>query len=162
MHLLASLFLLAGEIPLTSAAKVVPFRFRAGTPRAQTLDFSKRDTVSIELANARMQYLVTLQVGNPPQDVLTIIDTGSADLWLMGTGNPFCSGASDSNIASQYRVDCKDGALFNSDDSSSWTDNSTQFYIEYLDTSVALGSYGQDDLSINGATISKANFALVN
>lgn len=65
---------------------------------------------------------------------------------MINPSNPYCSGASDSDIASQYRVDCNDDTFFNPADSSSWTDNSTEFHMLYEDRTTASNSYSQDDV----------------
>lgn len=67
MHLIAGLLLSASVVTLTAAANVVLFRLKAKTPRSQVVNFSRRNTVSPGLSNEIFQYLVTLQVGSPPQ-----------------------------------------------------------------------------------------------
>lgn len=47
-------------------------------------------TVDLDLKNRSNFYSVTLNVGSPSQEVIVLLDTGSSDLWITGSGNPYC------------------------------------------------------------------------
>lgn len=40
----------------------------------------------IIITNQQSFYSVDLEVGTPPQNVTVLVDTGSSDLWIMGSG----------------------------------------------------------------------------
>lgn len=62
--------------------------------------FVKReDTLEVALANEQIFYAVDIQIGEEQQNVSVLIDTGSSDLWVMGTTNPYCSPASGGSRA---------------------------------------------------------------
>lgn len=172
MKSLTSLLFTLGCLPLGWTKKVVSFEFTAERSRSIAHAHSKRDTLSVELPQLQVNYLINLSIGNPPQNVSLSISTGSSDLWVMLPDNPYCKGASDSRIDSDDQVNCHNGSFFDSSKSSSWSDNSTDF--STLEFSLPLGvstisefryangSYGQDDVSISGAKISMANIAVAN
>ncbi|CAI4035051.1 hypothetical protein SMKI_12G1890 [Saccharomyces mikatae IFO 1815] len=56
----------------------------------------------IIITNQQSFYSVELDVGSPPQNVTVLVDTGSSDLWIMGSNNPYCS--SDTRSNSRRRV----------------------------------------------------------
>ncbi|CAI4046102.1 aspartyl protease SKDI_12G1680 [Saccharomyces kudriavzevii IFO 1802] len=51
----------------------------------------------IIITNQQSFYSVDLEVGTPPQNVTVLVDTGSSDLWIMGSNNPYCSSGSMSS-----------------------------------------------------------------
>ncbi|GME92712.1 unnamed protein product [Ambrosiozyma monospora] len=57
-------------------------------------------------------------------------------------------------------LDCSKYGTFDSSKSSTWHNNGTSFSITYYDQSTANGTWGYDDVSINGATISNVNIAV--
>ena len=50
-----------------------------------------------ELTNQQSFYSVQLEIGTPPQAITVLVDTGSSDLWVTGSNNPFCSAGSASS-----------------------------------------------------------------
>lgn len=50
----------------------------------------------VQITNQNSFYSVTLEVGSPAQKVVVLVDTGSSDLWVTGSTNPYCVGSSSS------------------------------------------------------------------
>lgn len=70
-------------------------------------------TVLMELANQQSFYSVDLKVGSDQQSVVVLVDTGSSDLWVTGSDNPYCS-SSSSKMAKRFR-EVDDDAPFKRD-----------------------------------------------
>ncbi|CCH40806.1 Aspartic proteinase 3 [Wickerhamomyces ciferrii] len=60
----------------------------------------KRDgpegTIETELINEISFYSVNLRIGDHEDEVTVLVDTGSSDLWVTGSNNPYCSTGSNS------------------------------------------------------------------
>ncbi|KAI0463275.1 hypothetical protein LJB42_003296 [Komagataella kurtzmanii] len=52
------------------------------------------DTLEAELINQQSFYLSRLKVGSHQADIGILVDTGSSDLWVMDSVNPYCSSRS--------------------------------------------------------------------
>lgn len=120
------------------------------------------DSIEVTMENMVTYFSSELEMGSDQQSVVVQIDTGSSDLWVMESSNPYCSSASDSTISSSRRVNCSSESMFDPSTSSSFHWNSTDFSINYGDSSFANGSYGYDNIVIGGKTVSNANFAVAN
>ncbi|GAV55116.1 hypothetical protein ZYGR_0AS04390 [Zygosaccharomyces rouxii] len=71
--------------------------------------FKRQDgEYELTLRNRQNFYSVDLEVGTPPQKVTVLLDTGSSDLWITGSDNPYCM----SNSRSSKKRDSGDGDLF--------------------------------------------------
>lgn len=73
-------------------------------PRLRVRD-SVDGTIETTLENEQTFYSVDLKIGSTNQDVVVLVDTGSSDLWVTGSNNPYCGSSSSSSSSSRkYRV----------------------------------------------------------
>lgn len=104
---------------------------------------TKRSRTYLEpLANNLFYYSASITVGTPPQIQEIQIDTGSSDLVLYA---PNVTEAS---------------STFRSNESSSFVYDNDDFLISYLSGNATTGYWGQDTVSIAGATISDLQLAV--
>lgn len=120
-----------------------------------SLGLDKKDgTHSIDLKNERAFYITQIKIGDPAKEVKVLVDTGSADLWVMSTKNPYCA----SNGGS---INCQQYGTYNEDESKTFQRNDTAFSINYLDETFANGTFGQDTVELTeDFVIDNANFAV--
>ena len=110
------------------------------------------DTITTEISNFGLLYLINVTVGTPSQEFSLQLDTGSSDLWIPSADSDICS------YASYY---CVYGA-FNSNDSSTFQEDQDfgQFSISYVDGTAIDGIYFNDTLNIDNTKITDATMAL--
>ncbi|KAL4973821.1 aspartic peptidase domain-containing protein [Aspergillus desertorum] len=96
-------------------------------------------------------YSTNLTIGNPPQPVEVSVDTGSADLWVVYSGNPVCD---------VRGTRCDEFGTYDPNSSRSYDGLSDEFSIKYGDSSWAEGYYGIDTLTIENAEIPEVQFAV--
>lgn len=103
---------------------------------------SSRDkSGSAPLINQHTFYVTKLSIGNPASEVEVLLDTGSSDLWVMSSRNPQCKDNGGS-------IDCEQYGTYNETASTTFKNNHTNFYIQYLDQTYANGTWGTDDISL--------------
>ncbi|TYJ52523.1 hypothetical protein B9479_006883 [Cryptococcus floricola] len=94
--------------------------------------------------NYDASYLGTVHIGTPPQELLLVLDTGSADLWAAGAD---CA-------------NCGDGDRFSPSASSTYQASSGTFSITYGSGS-ASGDLGTDLVELANFTVPNITFAVV-
>ncbi|KAK9372033.1 aspartic peptidase domain-containing protein [Lipomyces chichibuensis] len=106
----------------------------------------RRDLVPVKLDNYfGVAYIATISVGTPAQTVKLQLDTGSSDLWVQASTNPFCAAK---------RTNCEESGTFDATKSSTFSQlQNDPFYISYVDTTGAEGTYATDTIQIGNATI---------
>lgn len=125
----------------------------------QRLAKRKSDTVDVQLQNMFTYYNVECAMGTPPQQFNILIDTGSSDLWLIGKGNQYCASTPDEVASGEY-INCSISGTFDSSASSTFHKNSSDFFIQYGDNSVAEGDWATDTFTISGVTIENMSFGV--
>lgn len=110
----------------------------------------KRDNGSqqVPLTNERAFYITTLKIGSDSSEVKVLLDTGSADLWVMSSKNSYCTENGGSMNCDQY-------GTYNEDNSTTFNKNDTEFSIQYLDQTFAKGTWGQDTIELTSSLILK-------
>ena len=119
---------------------------------------------SIEITNQLTFYSVSLEIGTPAQNITVLVDTGSSDLWVSNSDNPYCQNNYNPNSGISYTntIDCEEYGTFDPSASSSWSSNSTTFNINYGDTTFARGVWGQDRLHLEDLNVTGLSFAVAN
>lgn len=109
------------------------------------LDLKKYKNINAPLYNQDYFYTLNISIGTPLQNFELLLDTGSSDLWVMDSANPYCLGNEDFDLSIAYQFNCSlAGGLFDSNFSSSYQYNNSAFYIRYGDGTMARGDYGID------------------
>lgn len=123
---------------------------KAGIPAREKL-------VDAKLENKQFYYQIELGIGTPPQLIEFTIDTGSSDLWVMNSSNPYCT----TNHLNKTGINCTN-SLFDSTLSSTYQSLNIPFSIEYGDRTMANGTLVEDTISLGGIQITNATFAVAN
>jgi Eukaryotic aspartyl protease len=126
--------------------------------REDPLDFVQHDRrhlgqrqVAQTLDNLRSLYLANITLGTPPQKLRMHIDTGSSDLW--------CNSPNSSLCTTRFNK-CATSGTYASTASSTYELINSNFSINYLDGTGALGDYVTDTIGIGGMTIADFQFGV--
>ncbi|PRT56078.1 Aspartic proteinase yapsin-3 [Wickerhamiella sorbophila] len=131
----------------------------APLPRLEHLE-RRADLPELALINQLTFYQATLEIGSQKEQVQFTIDTGSSDLWVMSPDNPLCA-QDDEQIQQNNLPNCSAPITFDYSASSSFSKNqSSVYYGQYADGTVAQGFYAQDTVVIGQSTVKNANFAV--
>lgn len=162
---LISLIPLLSIIPTFTLAKNVAnegFKIDFVAERNSDHSISKRKYSSLRkrseeyadftLTNEDTFYMANISLGTPSQELSVLLDTGSADLWVMSSDNSYCS----------TEIDCDTYGTFDVEKSTSYKYNNSDFNIQYADDTMAIGDWGTDTLTIGDSTLKKFSFALAN
>ncbi|ODQ67521.1 acid protease, partial [Nadsonia fulvescens var. elongata DSM 6958] len=109
------------------------------------------------LKNEQTYYTISYGLGSPAQPFRGLVDTGSADIWVMGTDNPSCKENSPTGTYS-----CANAGIFNKATSSTFNTgvDSPNFDLSYNDGTAVSGTYGKDTMTLSGASIPGVQFAV--
>lgn len=123
---------------------------------------------SIEITNQITFYSVSLNIGTPSQNITVLVDTGSSDLWVSNSNNPYCrsnyraGSSASSGITSDDTINCQQYGTFDPTASNTWSSNNTAFKISYGDSTFASGVWGQDQLHLEDVNVTGLSFAVAN
>ncbi|ANB12362.1 Yps3p [Sugiyamaella lignohabitans] len=115
------------------------------------------ESVGTALMNDFSSYLVSVSIGTPPQTFVAAIDTGSSDLWVSSSNNPYC--AVNSTEIRQGLLNCSN-SIFDQNSSSTFQVNNSDFLVNYADYTFAQGLWGSDVLDLGGAVLQNSTFAV--
>lgn len=108
---------------------------------------SHTDTSKAQDVESNSEYLATVGIGTPAQNLNLDFDTGSADLWVWSTELPAATQKSGTTGTTKHTI-------FNPSKSSTWKKVSADTWqIQYGDGSTASGDVGTDNLAIGGLTV---------
>ncbi|TEY34127.1 hypothetical protein BOTCAL_0644g00040 [Botryotinia calthae] len=159
----AVIFLLL--ITLTLAQLRIPITRKSHAPDpALNRRLSTRDSVSASLANDATQasYVISVQVGTPPQDIDLTIDTGSADTWVVLNTAASCTGVGIPDNNGSAPVLCKNPYNLNSSSTVELNITTDKFNIAYVDGGIARGPYIADTFVLGNVTIESLQIGLAN
>lgn len=153
-------------VPTPKGHLHVPFR---KLPLGSKL--KRRSFAEIELLHqSSVYYSAVLEMGTPSQEVSVVLDTGSADLWVASSSNPYCLNGQDGSSYSNQTyngqpiepsLDCDSLGTFDTGSSSSLTDlDIGRFFINYSDGSLADGYWANEKMSMGGVDISDLQFGI--
>ncbi|PHH75371.1 hypothetical protein CDD80_2436 [Ophiocordyceps camponoti-rufipedis] len=123
-------------------AKVLKINVRRGI--IEESDLQKRDTLNSTLRNRIGLYTIDIGIGNPPQRISALIDTGSSDALINTNVSQLCE---------QPSRPCAPSGTYNANASSTSQYINSLFNISYVDGSGAGGDFVADDVRISGKQV---------
>lgn len=119
-------------------------------------------TTEVTLTNQYLYYSAEIELGTPSQKIDILIDTGSADLWVYSSSNPYCASESqlESSSNSGNLVNCTQAFDYKKSSTFSFNETGIDFYITYGDDSFADGRWGTDVFKIGDITLNNCSVAV--
>ncbi|KAL9125533.1 MAG: hypothetical protein Q9217_005272 [Psora testacea] len=159
LRLLLVLCLLVAHATLASSSspKVLGLDFQkrvaVTTPQSNSARLrTRQNTVSADLDNAQIAYLINLTIGTPPQPFSVQLDTGSSDLWVPSVFSDACLLEEES---------CQGfGAYNRSRSSTAELIAQDAFQIQYQDNSTIQGNYVNDTVAIGNTQITNLTMGI--
>ncbi|QLL32262.1 hypothetical protein HG536_0C04310 [Torulaspora globosa] len=127
----------------------------------------RRSFAEIELLHeSDVYYSTVLNIGTPGQEVSVVMDTGSADLWVASSSNPYCLNSVQLNQTYngeqiEPSIDCSALGTFDANSSSSIKKlDIGRFFINYSDGSFADGYWASEKISMGEIDVSELQFGV--
>ncbi|KAF4591601.1 candidapepsin-4 precursor [Ophiocordyceps camponoti-floridani] len=130
-------------------AKVLKINVRRGIVEQSALQ--RRDTLNSTLRNRIGLYTIDIGIGNPPQQISALIDTGSSDALINTNVSQLCE---------QKSRPCAPSGTYNANASSTSQYINNLFNISYVDGSGAGGDFVADDVRISGKQVKGAQLGV--
>lgn len=121
------------------------------------------NALQVKVNNVYTYYSIAVEIGTPSQQQNLLIDTGSSDIWVIGSDNPYCAKTDKEKSQAAMGVDyinCDEIGLFDEKKSKTFHDNKTDFSIQYGDNSFAKGNWGTDVISFGDTKIKDMSIAV--
>ncbi|KAH3901006.1 aspartyl protease BAR1 SCDLUD_002471 [Saccharomycodes ludwigii] len=110
----------------------------------------KRCSEKMALQNQGYFFSTSLKIGSPVQTIEVLVDTGSSDLFISSTSNPYCG-----NICQQF-------GAFNPNNSESYKELPYDFFSYFGDGTVVNGTWASETITLdNGNKLPDLQFGLV-
>lgn len=111
------------------------------------------NTINADITNFETLYMINVTIGTPGQEIGLQLDTGSSDLWVPAQNSTICS--------PDYYDSCYYGS-YNLSNSSTYKDvpEFGPFFIAYVDGTEIDGTFFNDTINIDGASIIGATMAI--
>lgn len=122
--------------------------------------------VSLSLGNQEYFYSAEVEIGSSAQKITCVFDTGSSDLWIPSSTNPFCEGNSANGtrtidgIVVSPTIDCDVYGTFDDSNSESLEKTGSSFEIWYSDGSFSEGYWALDTVKISDISVPEMQFAV--
>lgn len=116
-------------------------------------------TLQVDLDNYLTYYNIEFGLGTPSQQFNLLIDTGSSDLWVIDESNSYCTDDAR-EISEGTGINCTISGVFDQSESSTYSRNSSDFFISYGDSTVAEGDWATDTMTLDDHKITAMSFGL--
>jgi aspartyl protease len=135
--------------------RYIDLMFSTSTSTSTSYNQTNRTSTTAHIKNLKnWVYLTEVQFGN--QDFIAVIDTGSADTWLVGSGYR-CLGSTGSATTQST---CKFGKAYTK--SSSFVNVAEQkFATKYADGETLQGGIGRETVTLGGVTVKNQTVGIV-
>lgn len=141
----------------------VPFEKKIVTKSDYPSLFKRQsDTVDSTLQGNKVSFFIRFNIGTPTegtseQDFLSVLDTGSSDIFVLSNNSTFCQGKPEN------RALCETAGTFNAADSSTFQEvpgDRGKFQIQYADQTGASGRYGIDTVGFANISVTDVQFGI--